>query len=89
MEPEASSIWSKQAMSALEISTDQARGLRKRLLHTEMKASGRAYAYAAIDGQPSEFTAPRSLSTDPREDMWACADADKAKTVHPTVNRAC
>ncbi|WEZ85490.1 patatin-like phospholipase family protein (plasmid) [Rhizobium sp. 32-5/1] len=64
MEPEAASLWPKQAMRALDIATDQSRGLRKRLLHTEMKVSGRKYAYAAIDGNPAEFDAPRTLQTE-------------------------
>jgi NTE family protein len=38
---EASSLWPKQAMRALDIATDQSRALRKRLLHVECQATGR------------------------------------------------
>lgn len=65
MEEEAGTLWSKQAMRALDIATDQARALRKRLMHAEAKAGGRAYAYAGIDGDPAIFKVKRSLRADP------------------------
>lgn len=61
MEGEASTLWPQQLMRALDIATDQARGLRKRLLHAETQASGRVYAYAGIDNDPMDYTAPRTL----------------------------
>jgi NTE family protein len=62
---EASSLWPKQAMRALDIATDQARGLRKRLLHSECQANGRKYAYAGIDTDPKSYAAPRTLDSHP------------------------
>ena len=60
---EASSLWPKQAMRALDIATDQSRALRKRLLHVECQASGRKYAYAGIDSSPQDYPAPRLLKS--------------------------
>jgi NTE family protein len=62
---EASSLWSKQTMRALDIATDQSRGLRKRLLHVECAAQGRKYAYAGIDSDPRDYAAPRVLEANP------------------------
>jgi hypothetical protein len=61
---EASSLWPKQAMRALDTATDQSRALRKRLLHVECQASGRKYAYAGIDSSPQDYPAPRLLKSD-------------------------
>jgi NTE family protein len=68
-EPEAGSFWPKQALRALDIATDQARALRKRLLHAEVTARSarRRYAYAGIDAGPKEragYAAPVSLAVD-------------------------
>jgi NTE family protein len=60
---EASSLWPKQAMRALDIATDQSRALRKRLLHVECQATGRKYAYAGIDSDPQAYPAPRLLNS--------------------------
>lgn len=62
---EESAFWPKQAMRALDIATDQSRGLRKRLLQAECAASGRVYAYAGIDSDPARYPAPRTLVADP------------------------
>lgn len=59
---EASTLWPKQALRALDIATDQARGLRKRLLHSECQATGRIYAYAGIDSNPRDYPASRLLA---------------------------
>lgn len=64
-EESASAFWPKQAMRALDIATDQARALRKRLLFAECKASGRQPVYAGIDGDITRYTAPRVLAADP------------------------
>jgi NTE family protein len=60
---EASSLWPKQAMRALDIATDQSRALRKRLLHVECQATGRKYAYAGIDSDPENYPASRLLKS--------------------------
>ncbi|MDD1517596.1 MULTISPECIES: patatin-like phospholipase family protein [Bradyrhizobium] len=60
---EASSLWPKQAMRALDIATDQSRALRKRLLHAECQATGRKYAYAGIDSDPRAYPASRLLNS--------------------------
>jgi len=62
----ASAFWPKQAMRALDIATDQARALRKRLLFAECEASDRQAAYAGIDGDITRYTAPQTLTADPR-----------------------
>jgi NTE family protein len=60
-EATASSLWPKQAMRALDIATDQARGLRKRLLFARSAAEGRALAYAGIDSDPTAYPAAQTL----------------------------
>ncbi|MGO8910779.1 MAG: patatin-like phospholipase family protein [Bradyrhizobium sp.] len=60
---EASAFWPKQAMRALDIATDQSRALRKRLLHVECQATGSTYAYAGIDSDPKDYSAPRVLQS--------------------------
>ncbi len=64
-EEEASSFWPKQAMRALDIATDQARALRKRLLFAECKAQGRQPVYAGIDGDPASYPASQLLKASP------------------------
>jgi len=61
VEPEASSFWPAQALRALDIATDQARSLRKRLLHADCTASGRKYAYAGIDGNLATYSATQQV----------------------------
>jgi NTE family protein len=68
-EPEANSFWPKQALRALDIATDQARALRKRLLHATVTAppGDRVYAYAGIDADREEraaYEVPVSLAID-------------------------
>jgi NTE family protein len=60
---EANPMWPQQALRALDIATDQARALRKRLLHAESKAANKPYVYAGIDGKVSEYSAKSSLKT--------------------------
>ncbi len=64
-EEEASGFWPKQAMRALDIATDQARGLRKRLLFAECAAKGRQPVYAGIDGDPAAYPAPQVIKAGP------------------------
>ncbi|MER9465370.1 patatin-like phospholipase family protein [Mesorhizobium sp. M0482] len=63
-EESADAFWPQQALRALDIATDQARGLRKRLLYAESSAAGRKYAYAGIDGDPAAFGIARTLQVD-------------------------
>lgn len=62
VEPEAGTAMPKQLMRVLDIATDQARGLRKRMLHATREGTERKYAYAGIDGDPAEYTAAQKLS---------------------------
>lgn len=64
-EEESSSFWPKQAMRALDIATDQARALRKRLLFAECKTSGHTPVYAGIDSNPAKYPAAQTLKPDP------------------------
>ncbi|MCP4382933.1 MAG: hypothetical protein GY798_16190, partial [Hyphomicrobiales bacterium] len=54
-------LWPQQALRALDIATDQSRGLRKRLLFAECAASGRVPVYAGIDGNPKVYPAAQTL----------------------------
>lgn len=65
MEETASSFWPKQAMRALDIATDQARSLRKRLLFAECRAEGRIPVYSGIDSVPTAYPAAQVLAADP------------------------
>jgi NTE family protein len=75
IEEEAQEKFSRQALRTLDIATDQARGLRRRLLHSEtvgwnrsQPSQPRVYALAAIDDDPNDtkrFTAMRALRADP------------------------
>lgn len=60
---EANPMWPQQALRALDIATDQARALRKRLLHAESAAAGKPYVYAGIDNKPHEYSAKSPLKT--------------------------
>ncbi|MGJ4858665.1 patatin-like phospholipase family protein [Labrys sp. La1] len=64
-EESAHAFWPQQALRALDIATDQARGLRKRLLFAEAKAAGRVVAFSAIDSVASKYPAPQKLKPDP------------------------
>ncbi len=55
-------FWPKQAMRALDIASDQARGLRMRLLFQTCKAEGRIPVYAAIDSNPADYPAAQILA---------------------------
>ncbi len=63
-------LWPKQAMRALDIATDQARGLRKRLLLAEAAASNRKVAFAGIDGDPTRYSAVQNLHAVPSKIDW-------------------
>ncbi|MFG1384514.1 patatin-like phospholipase family protein [Xanthobacter versatilis] len=58
-------FWPKQLFRVLDIATDQARSLRKRLLFAEAGRDGRTAVYAGIDRDPSAYPAPRLISADP------------------------
>lgn len=60
-EESSSGLWPKQALRALDIATDQARGLRKRLLFATAAADKRVVAFCGIDGDPSRYPAPQPL----------------------------
>ncbi|WNJ89583.1 patatin-like phospholipase family protein [Bosea sp. 685] len=62
---EASSFWPKQAMRALDIATDQARALRKRLLFAECAERARTPVYAGIDSFPHKYPAAQAIKVDP------------------------
>lgn len=64
-EETSGAFWPKQAMRALDIATDQARALRKRLLFSQSKASSRTAVYCGIDGNPDDYDAPQILRPDP------------------------
>ncbi len=60
-EESTNSFWPQQAMRALDIATDQARGLRKRLLFAEARADKRVVAFSGIDSDASKYPAGQSL----------------------------
>ncbi|WP_442579818.1 patatin-like phospholipase family protein [Mesorhizobium sp. ASY16-5R] len=64
-EESSSALWPRQALRALDIATDQARGLRKRLLFATSGAEKRGIAFAAIDGDPTAYPAPQILKASP------------------------
>lgn len=64
IEPQVQPLWLDQALRALDVATDQARSLRKRLLVAETRAQGRTYVYSGIDGNPAEYPAPQRLKAD-------------------------
>ncbi|PRH88802.1 hypothetical protein C5L14_06180 [Labrys okinawensis] len=64
-EESAQAFWPQQALRALDIATDQARGLRKRLLFAEARAAGQVIAFSGIDGVASKYPAPQMLKPDP------------------------
>lgn len=64
MQATATAFWPKQAMRALDIATDQARGLRMRLLFAECGADGRMPVYCGIDGDPTLFSAAQTLKAE-------------------------
>jgi NTE family protein len=69
LDPDTGTWWHQQAMRALDIATDQARGLRKRLLVAESTANQRAYAFWSIDGDIAAYG------------VADCLPCNKAKTV--------
>jgi NTE family protein len=65
MEPYAKTWWHQQALRALDIATDQSRGLRKRLLAAESGANQQTYAYWSIDGDIAEYGLADQLKCNP------------------------
>ncbi len=61
----ASGFWPKQMARVLDIATDQARGLRKRLLFAEVARDGRTAVYAGIDGDPTAYPARQVIRVAP------------------------
>ncbi|SCB58080.1 NTE family protein [Rhizobium aethiopicum] len=72
-EETASALWPKQALRALDIATDQARGLRKRLLFAQTRATGRKTVFAGIEGDLREYSAPQVLGAAPGIIAWMAA----------------
>lgn len=64
-EEKAEALWPQQALRALDIATDQARALRKRLLFAQTRAEARIAAYSGIDCNPAEYPAAQVLKADP------------------------
>ncbi|WP_293864472.1 patatin-like phospholipase family protein [uncultured Alsobacter sp.] len=60
-EESATGFWPKQAMRVLDIATDQARALRKRLLFKDC-GKDRLPIYAGIDGSVDQLSAKRTLT---------------------------
>jgi NTE family protein len=56
--------WLRQALRALDIATDQSRGLRKRALIADYKSHARMGCYWGIDTQINEYELPDSLHCD-------------------------
>lgn len=71
VESEVSSFWPTQALRALDIATDQARSLRKRLLHAECQRDGRRYAYAGIDCDPADFDVSKTSALKAKKELTA------------------
>ncbi|CAM5775789.1 hypothetical protein LMIY3S_05201 [Labrys miyagiensis] len=69
-EETANAFWPQQALRALDIATDQARALRKRLLFAQARPVKdqppiRAVAFSGIDGTVTGYDAPQKLKPDP------------------------
>ena len=54
-------MWHKQALRALDIATDQARALRKRLLFNSLESRDGKVAYWGIDGNREQDSLPGAL----------------------------
>lgn len=65
-EAKAEALWPQQALRALDIATDQARALRKRLLFAEAAADKRVAAYSGIDCDPKKYPAAQVLKVAPQ-----------------------
>ncbi|MBY2937937.1 patatin-like phospholipase family protein [Rhizobium leguminosarum] len=63
-------LWPKQAVRALDIATDQARSLRKRLLFAQAQAAGRKVAFAGIDVDFTRYPATQKLGILPSKIDW-------------------
>lgn len=61
MEKLKSPVWSSEALRALDVATDQARSLRKRILFNAPHANNKVRAYAGIDSDLDQYPAPRRL----------------------------
>ncbi|PBC01428.1 patatin-like phospholipase family protein [Mesorhizobium sp. WSM3860] len=62
VEDVSSAFWPQQALRALDIATDQARALRKRLLFATSSAAKRVTAFCGIDVDITDFTAQQRLT---------------------------
>lgn len=58
--------WVKQSLRALDVATDQARGLRKRALIDDFTRSVRSGTYWGIDSKISKYQAPNILPCTPQ-----------------------
>jgi len=65
MRPEKSVSWLHQTQRALDIATDQSRGLRKRRLFENASARGQTVALWAIDTDIHEYNVPDVMPTNP------------------------
>jgi NTE family protein len=66
MQVDRGTLWHKQVLRALDIATDQSRGLRKRLMFAEVAtAEGRKAAYWGIDQDGVKNAAPGGLPCPP------------------------
>lgn len=69
-EAASSTLWPKQTMRALDIATDQARAVRKRLLFATCASQGRTVAFSGIDCDASSYRAPPAIAIDPDRVAW-------------------
>jgi len=67
MQVDRDTMWHQQAMRALDIATDQARGLRKRMLFADARAADHKVAFWGIDLDASKGGGPQGGLTCPRE----------------------
>ena len=58
MQVDRDTMWHQQAMRALDIATDQARGLRKRMLFADARAADHKVAFWGIDLDASKAGRP-------------------------------
>ncbi|TPK87355.1 patatin-like phospholipase family protein [Mesorhizobium sp. B2-4-17] len=63
-EETTAALWPTQALRALDIATDQARALRKRLLFAQCAVQKRVPAFSGIDCDPAEYPAVQVLKAD-------------------------
>jgi NTE family protein len=90
-EQEARADWLSQARMALDIATDQARGLRKRALIADFKAGQRAGTYWGIDTEIGNYPLADPMACDPeivrplaaiRTRLNAFSDAEQGRLIN-------